>query len=419
MLDYIKIETKNTDLINRIWSHSDLVYHSEKKYLHKESGELKDVHHKTFKNMFLSKFDNRLEISGSLHYLFNNGLHNANDFTFADCITTIENLCSRFGLVPDYCNVNNLEFGVNFETPGNVSDVVKSLRFHNKNQFTKYPNLAECYFAGTSYFGVKAYNKTLNFPEFAPPNLMRFEGKTRQSKYLQSKGIKTLSDLLKPTIYDLLSNLLLSEWKNVLIFDKRTKKGRKFCNTDFWLEILEINHRNTFVNVKKRYYKILGAKGLQNLIYKRIYDKLNDLKPCAVSTSLQPGTPKPTEPQNVLNSLNSLVQIPTIVKLESDKPNHWETIRLCDVTKLNISMQKPNSKYLCFGGLKYYNEMEPETYQRLKEKYLTFEKWGLSLPDQFYYISHNVRNEYFNEIHNRKRFEQRNYHNQQLQFNFN
>ena len=55
---------------------------------------------------------------------------------------------------------------------------------------------------------------------------------------------------------------------------------------------------------------------------------------------------------------------------------------------------------------------------KLKEKYLNPEKWGVELMDQFYYIAHNVRNEFYNKIHNRKRFEQRNYPKQQLQFNF-
>ncbi|QBO57445.1 hypothetical protein [Chryseobacterium salivictor] len=419
MLDYIKFEIKNTDLIKRIWSHSDLVYKSEHSFVNKNTGEIRTVDNRQYVNLILSKHPNKLEVSGSLHKLFNNGLHNANDFTVNDCINTLENLVSRFGLVPDDCYINNLEFGVNFETPGNVSEVVKWLRFHNKNQFIKYPDLAECYFAGTSYFGVKAYNKTLNYPEYAQPNLMRFEGKTRQSKYLLSKGIETLSDLLKPTTYSVLLKVLLSEWNNVLIFDKRTKKGKRFCNTDFWLEILENNHRNTFVNTKKKYYKMLGEKGLQNLIYKRISDKLDQLKICAVSTISATGTLAHTELQTAPISPKALVQFPPIVKMESNTPNQRETVRLCEVTKLNISMQKKGSEFICSAGLKYYSETEPETYQRLKEKYLTFDKWGLGLPDQFYYIAHNVRNKFFNEIHNRKKFEQRNYPKQQLQFNFN
>ena len=422
MLDFIKFEIKDATLINEIWSNPDLMYKSEHSFVNKNTGEIRTVDNRQFVNLILSKHPNKLEVSGSLHKLYNNGLHNANDFTVSDCIRTLENLIARFGLVPDDCYINNLEFGVNVETPGNVSEVVKWLRFHNKNQFIKYPDLAECYFAGTSYFGVKAYNKTLNYPDYAAPNLMRFEGKTRQSKYLLSKGIETLSDLLKLTTYSLLSKVLLSEWNNVLIFDKRTKKGKRFCNTDFWLEILDNNHRNTFVNTKKKYYKILGEKGLQNLIYKRISDKLDQLKPCAVSTISATKTPEHTGTQNAPISPTTIVQFPPIVKMETDTPNPGESVRLCEVTKLNISMQKPTSKYLCSSGLKYYFERDPETYQRLREKYLTAEKWDLSLSDQFYFLAHNIRNRKTNKIHNprnnRQRFEQRNYPKHQLQFNF-
>ena len=81
-------------------------------------------------------------------------------------------------------------------------------------------------------------------------------------------------------------------------------------------------------------------------------------------------------------------------------------------------MQKKTSKYLCSAGLKYYKENDPETYQKLKEKFLTREKWHLDLPEQFYFIAHNIRNTKTNEYHNRKKFIERNYNVNQLQFNF-
>ena len=422
MLDYIKIEIKDPLQINEIWSHSDLVYSSEHTYLNKSDGNLKTVGKKSYLNLNFTRYENRLEIDGSLHKLFNSGLHNANDFTVSDCIKSIDKLCLQFAINPELCHVNNLEFGVNVTAPGNVSDLVKWLRFHHRNPFVKFPKLEQCYFAGTDYFGVKAYNKTLQFPQYAAPNLFRFEGKTRQSKYLVSKGIKTLKDLTAPAIYRLLSGVILSEWGNVLIFDKRTKKGVKFCNTDFWLEILENSHRNTFVNTKKKYYKILGKKGLQNLIYSAIEKKLTLLNECANSTVSDRGNLIKPETQKGIKTQNSFVQIPTIVKVENNQHSEPIISRICLVTELNISMQKPTSKYLCSAGLKWYWENAPETYQRLIDKYLTKEKRGSDLQEQFYYIAHNIRNSKTNPNHNpgnsRKRFEQRNYPKQQLQFNF-
>lgn len=422
MLDYIKIEIKDRELINKVWSHSDLVYNSEHTYLNKSDGNLKAVFRKTYLNLKFTHYENRLEIDGSLHKLFNSGLHNANDFTVSDCILTINKLCLRFGIDPALCHVNNLEFGININTPINVSDFVKWLRFHHRNQFVKFPKLDQCYFAGTDYFGVKAYNKTLQFPEYATPDLFRFEGKTRQSKYLKTKGIRTLNDLIDPGIYRPLSDVLLSEWGNVLIFDKRTKKGVKFCNTDFWLDIIENNHRNTFLKTKKKYFRLLGENGLQNLIYRAIEDKLILLNKCAYSTSLDPQNNFYINAINGQKTIKTSVHIPTIVKVENIQRTEPAISRICLVTGLDISMQKPTSKYLCLGGLKWYWENEPETYRHLADKYLTAEKRGYDLKRQFYYIAHNIRNTKTNPNHNlrnnRRLFEQRNYNKYQLQFNY-
>ncbi|WP_332030837.1 hypothetical protein [Kaistella sp.] len=414
MLDFIKFKIKDKELVNKIWGHSDLNYKSEHNFVNKSTGEIKEVCNKQYYNIIFSRCEDQIEVSGSLHKLFNNGLHNANDYTVSNCIRTIENFCSRFTIEPCRCHINSLEFGVSIQSPENVSEVVKWLRFHNKNQFNKYPDLSECYFAGSSYFGVKAYNKTLNYPKYAMPNLMRFEGKTRQSKYLQSKKIYTLADLINPSIYNMLSQLLLAEWGNVLIFDKRTKKGVKFCNTDYWLDIINTNHRNTFVNSRNRYYKLLGKNGIQNLIYKRISEKLGELNGCADSTNLENGLMPSAPIENQGKTQISLVQFPPIVKMESAQPYQAIKYRICDVTKLNISMQKPNSKYLCFTGLQWYYETDPEIYRELKERYLKDEKRPTSLHEEFYYIAHNIRNVFTNEIHNRKRFEQRNYPPNQL-----
>ena len=81
-------------------------------------------------------------------------------------------------------------------------------------------------------------------------------------------------------------------------------------------------------------------------------------------------------------------------------------------------MQRKGSKYLCLVGLKYYKENEPEIYKILEEKYLTEDKKNTDMKTQFYYLAHCIRNVKTNIVHNRKRFENRNYNKQQLQFNF-
>ena len=96
--------------------------------------------------------------------------------------------------------------------------------------------------------------------------------------------------------------------------------------------------------------------------------------------------------------------------------NHNKVI--CSVTGIDISIQKKGSKFLCFGGLKYYKENEPETYHLLTKKYLTEKMRMRTIEDQIYFIAHNIRNAKTNQFHNRKRFENRNYHPKQLQFSY-
>lgn len=332
MLDYTKIKIIDHDQINRIWNHSDLIYRSEHNYLDKETGELKTVTIKTYLNITFTRYDKRLEIDGSLHKLYNLGLHNANDFSVSDCIKTIDRLCKQFDIDPVLCNVIGLEFGVNVTAPTNVADLVKWLRFHHRNQFNKLPELDQCYFAGTGYFGVKAYNKTIQYPEYSQPNLFRFEGKTRQSKYLNSKGIKTLKDLMFPTTYKLFSDIILAEWGSVLIFDKRTKRGVKFCNTDLWLEIKGSNHRHTFRNKRNSYYKLLGKNGLQNLTSIEIEKKLNVLNDCTVSTISESECLVKSSHENTIKTQDSIIRFPTIVKVENDQQTDPIVSRICLVT---------------------------------------------------------------------------------------
>ena len=77
-------------------------------------------------------------------------------------------------------------------------------------------------------------------------------------------------------------------------------------------------------------------------------------------------------------------------------------------------MQKEESQFLCFGGLRYYFEYKHKIYEELKRKYLRADKYNLSPDEQFYYIAHNIRNRVTNEIHNRKKVEKRNYPPNQL-----
>ena len=59
----------------------------------------------------------RCELQGSLHRYGRGGIHNADDFTAADLLATLDELITTFGINPFTSRLNNIEFGVNVVLP--------------------------------------------------------------------------------------------------------------------------------------------------------------------------------------------------------------------------------------------------------------------------------------------------------------
>jgi hypothetical protein len=281
MIDFIKIKITDEALINQVWNNEILIYEgkSEKRF----DDEIKELYTKSYKNLYFTKFQNRLEIKGSLHYYFNNGLHNANDFNIYDCIGTIEQIRELFKLDLFKCKLINLEYGVNINPDIKVDDLVQNLIYHEKRQFTRPTTHFNYKIAGNeAYKQIKAYDKSVQFPKQCL-NTFRFEVKTKQAKFINRLGLFTLQDLTKKKCYNNLINSLVSEWNNVLLFDKSKDVAINFFNTDFWEDILKNGNRNKFNNQKKRYYNKLGTDNLHSNIKKRIVQKTKYLLLCANS----------------------------------------------------------------------------------------------------------------------------------------
>lgn len=284
MIDFIKIKITDEILMNNIWNNDLLVYEgkSEKRF----NDEIKEFVTKSYKNLYFRKYQNRLEITGSIHYFFNNGSHNATDFYISNCIDTIMQIQDVFSLNLSKCFLINLEYGVNINPIIPVSELIHNLIYHEKRQFTR-PTIHFSYkIAGNeAYKQIKAYDKSVQFPNKCE-NIFRFEVKTKQAKFINSLGLFTLQDLVNKDNYNLLSASLLKEWGNVLLFDLSINVNTKFFNTVFWEEILKNGNRNKFNNQKKLYYKKLGTNNLHTNIRKIIESKTKDLKSVHIPTNI-------------------------------------------------------------------------------------------------------------------------------------
>ena len=162
----------------------------------------------------------RVEVKGSLHKFFNNGEHNANQFTAADLLLTLDQLVTRYGIDPFNSKINTIEFGVNVVLPFPVAPFLQNLVSYKNKPFTcdthsKTPYY-ECRF---QRFTVKLYDKGKQ--RGLDGNLLRFEIKVSKMVYFDGTGVhlNTLADLLNVANYEKLGALLINTFKTILFDD--------------------------------------------------------------------------------------------------------------------------------------------------------------------------------------------------------
>ena len=76
MIDFIKFKITDEALIEKVWNNDNLLVYegkSEKRF----KDEIKELVIKSYKNLYFTKYQNRLEIKGSIHCYFNDEPHNA------------------------------------------------------------------------------------------------------------------------------------------------------------------------------------------------------------------------------------------------------------------------------------------------------------------------------------------------------
>lgn len=397
MIDFIKILILNKDQINIIWQNELLTYKSnEDKLKSIETGEISRKEVRRYKNLEFVKYASKLEITGSIHYLFNGGKHNANDLNVSDCINEIIKLKHLFQLDFSLCKVINLEFGVIILIPFPVKKVVQYLKFHERNLFVRtkdlqHSKISQSFSKNGSvnlYKIIKAYAKGLQLFEgvrMADENTFRFEIKSKRSKYINSLGVFTLEDLTRKDVYTRFGKEIIKEWQKVLLLDRLTdfnndKRANKYINSDFW-EDIESEHRNKFSYHKRKYLELLAD--FPENIFTSI-SNLIDEKISAIST-----------PQHKTKLVQYLEYLCGDYALNITKP--------CAVTGIDISMQKEDSILLSHSGLKYYYNTNRKLYNSVKRKYLSNKWQKTDFKTEIKEIAHNIRNTISNQRIKQKR----------------
>jgi hypothetical protein len=344
------------------------------------------------------------------HYMSNQrkygANHNANRFTVMDCMDQLRWFAAQFEVDFNPFPVVNIEFGINFLSPYTARDVVTFTKYHGKNEFKAIRGIQ--YYKESQAQGIrkegrkrdekhkciKFYAKGLMYPEYAHENTLRFEIKSKRSKYIrQQTGVSTWSDLFNPKNYQRMSEAILHEFSQVLILDhtidqctftdRQKRQYSEYLNPDSWYHYLQHKNRNTFGNQKKKYYKAVAKAGgdmhskLSNVISKEL-DEVK--KECNFRTLEWNQT---TTKSGAVSSVY--------------KSGICTPLRICKVTGLPISMQRESSFLLSHSGIKYYHDHEPDKFHELKAQFLS-ERWQYSdYETQVREIAHNIRNQVSNQ----------------------
>ena len=428
MVHNIKLITYDQTIIQRVAGLPGFV-----PYQHRNNNYLGFCKHgKLMRLDFRKSFENgvfagyhHLAISISPHYCYNNYLHNGNDFEPKTCINTIYSILHNITLRPNEFNalkVVNIEFGLNLVPEPDIQTLINNLLFFKKTPFI-IPKKENSFYKitnATAYKRIKAYAKGLQFADFPEYginiNTFRYEVKSKKSVNIKKYGINTVSDLLKLETYQRLGQELLNDWENVLLITSTPDLSElkpsdvQFIHTAskdvFWSGLIGEFHRDKFARQKAKYYKLLtGKNNLHTQIKGQIIDKLLQYENVAYFPQETP----------VKTTIHVFVKT-NPKEINGQFATNEQNNRLCLVTGLDISMQKKRSIFLREKTLKMIKETDPKTFLELEKKYLTEKAKHFPEERQLYLICKKIRNKDSNPRNNRKRFEDRNYPPDQLQF---
>jgi len=218
MYDFVKMVVTDVVFASKLIENPLLSFNT---LVNEKTGAIKDGIQKAhYKNLdFIVHPSGRVEIKGSLHKYWNDGLHNWNDFSLNDVRSCILDLQATFSIDPKKATVHNLEFGINVKTSYNPDAFLNSLITHKKQPFSKMKirgqgNGREAYYG---QYGIKVYNKGLQYNR--PEYILRFEKKVFKMECLGWGEVK-LQDLLSTSFFNHCLTELLSSFDELIITDK-------------------------------------------------------------------------------------------------------------------------------------------------------------------------------------------------------
>ncbi|WP_140484759.1 hypothetical protein [Flavobacterium sp. GSA192] len=294
---------------------------------------------------------------------------------------------NKFKIQLENCILKCLEIGINIIPPIATNEILNYCFLHKTLPFEYKHNSDEGKYkqAQHSQYIIKIYNKALHYKSKGfeiKTEIMRFEIKYTKMEKLNNLGIYNLNDLKKYGLHNF-KNELLKEFNNILFYDNSIRSQSKslsnYKNPLFWTELLSNNQKDLF-NYHRKQLKNLTARSSDKVQF---------------------------QTTEILSKKIDLLNINTT---QIDPLTILSNRVVCQVTKINISMQKDNSVLLSHTGLKHYYKNDPKVFEQIKRRFLS-KRWSSSdFETQIKEIAHNIRN----AKSNKKRKQDRIYPLQQI-----
>ncbi|SKB94322.1 hypothetical protein SAMN05660477_01969 [Soonwooa buanensis] len=445
MIDFFEIHTDNTDIIRNSYliANDNGTLIPSKKGHESISFELGiDIIISFIRSTEANKF-RRMYVSFSVHKQANNGLHNADFLSFSRAKITIKKILAYLEITEfhfHYFNVDKIELGFNYDINDEPKYLLDAMLMVGSKFFSYQNQEKNPYFKntksekGTNNIIFKHYSKGRQIDKikrlpnyelgYCQENLMRWEISIERLAKVPRLKIRELSDLFRDGAEKLIKEFMALEFARVFVFDHQsvatkqiTKNSKneqylkKFKTKNYWYKT------KTLDRDKKKYDNLPKRKNIKNLIEIQLK---KELEKTAISTAFLKQKSDKTE--NVKTTTNKGV------RRDSDSENcivcqslylaNNTKSKKCKVTGVDISCQKENSQFLNLVGLRFLKKYDSSNYKKLEKQFLNLSKEYVNNEEKLYYLAHNIRNKHFNTIHNRRSYEQRNYHPNQLQFSF-
>lgn len=268
MFDYVKVAIKDKDFANGLLTNPLLNF---TRSINEVTGEVRDLSYfANYRGLDFKVFHSGfVEIKGSLHKYWNNGIHNFNDFGIEAITDTVNDLKRKFNLTPETARLRNLEIGVNIITPFKPSALLNALVTYQNEPFSKMKVIGpgNGRYVDLQQYKIKIYDKGLQFSK--PENILRFEKKITKMKNLGNRHF-FLSDLKKITFMQHCLNALLDSFNELIIAEKidfrllkkhEIKIYESCSNPRNWM-YMSRNKRSIY---RKRFHEIIDKYGNQRL----------------------------------------------------------------------------------------------------------------------------------------------------------